>query len=85
MPISHIRAESRFLYGAPAAGLSGEGEARIVADTNPFPEYSQYQFGRIDDTFSDVEVRLTVPDTDAAGVDAKSPAPSAISPTPRCR
>ncbi len=64
----HIRAESRFLYGAPAAGLSGEGEARIVTDTNPFPDYAQYQFGRMDDTFSDVVVLLDVPNADASGV-----------------
>lgn len=64
----HIRAESRFLYGAPASGLSGEGEAHIMADTEPFPSLSQYQFGRIDDSFSDVTVTLTVPVTDAAGV-----------------
>ncbi len=28
----HVRAESRFLYGAPASGLSGEGEAHITTD-----------------------------------------------------
>lgn len=64
----HVRAESRFLYGAPASGLSGEGEARITADSNPFPDYSQYQFGRVDDSFSDVTITLTVPATDAAGM-----------------
>ena len=36
----HVRAESRFLYGAPASGLSGEGEARITADGNPFPGFA---------------------------------------------
>ncbi|HUJ03338.1 MAG TPA: alpha-2-macroglobulin [Rhizomicrobium sp.] len=64
----HIRAESRFLYGAPAAGLSGDGEARISADPKPFPDFAQYQFGRADDSFSDVVVTLDVPDADAAGV-----------------
>ena len=64
----HIRAESRFLYGAPAAGLSGDGEARISADPKPFPDYAKYQFGRMDDTFSDVVVTLDVPNTDASGV-----------------
>jgi uncharacterized protein YfaS (alpha-2-macroglobulin family) len=66
----HIRAETRFLYGAPASGLSGEGEARIVADPAPFDGYGDYQFGRVDDTFKDVVVALTVPDSDAAGVTA---------------
>jgi len=64
----HIRAESRFLYGAPAAGLSGEGEARIAADPKPFADYAHYQFGRMDDSFSDVIVTLDVSDADASGV-----------------
>jgi uncharacterized protein YfaS (alpha-2-macroglobulin family) len=38
----HVRAESRFLYGAPASGLTGEGEARITTDGNPFPDFSLY-------------------------------------------
>jgi uncharacterized protein YfaS (alpha-2-macroglobulin family) len=63
-----VKAETRFLYGAPGSGLSGEGEARIVADTDPFEAYSQYQFGRADDTFSDVSITMNVPDSDAAGV-----------------
>ncbi|HWA30285.1 MAG TPA: MG2 domain-containing protein, partial [Rhizomicrobium sp.] len=64
----HVKAESRFLYGAPASGLSGEGTAKISADGNPFPAFSKYQFGRVDDSFSDVDVDVTVPDTDADGV-----------------
>lgn len=64
----HIRAESRFLYGAPAAGLSGEAEARITADSDPYPQYATYQFGRVDDSFSDLSISLDVPTTDDAGV-----------------
>ncbi|MEI9996998.1 MAG: alpha-2-macroglobulin [Rhizomicrobium sp.] len=63
-----IRAESRFLYGAPASGLSGEGTAKIQADSNPYPAFSDYQFGRVDDTFAAVDVQMTVPETDATGV-----------------
>jgi uncharacterized protein YfaS (alpha-2-macroglobulin family) len=63
----HVMAQSRFLYGAPASGLSGEGEARIMADAKPYPAFSQYSFGRIDDSFSDVTVTLTVPVTDETG------------------
>jgi len=63
-----VKAESRFLYGAPASGLTGEGEARITADSTPFDAYKGWQFGRMDDKFSDVDVQLTVPATDAAGV-----------------
>ncbi|MDE2350537.1 MAG: alpha-2-macroglobulin family protein [Alphaproteobacteria bacterium] len=64
----HVRAEVRFLYGAPATGLSGEGEARITADANPYPAFKNYQFGRVDDSFSDVAIPLTVPETDQGGV-----------------
>ncbi len=64
----HVRAEVRFLYGAPASGLSGEGDARVMADADPYPEFKNYQFGRVDDSFSDVAIPLTVPDSDQAGV-----------------
>jgi len=63
-----VKAETRFLYGAPGSGLSGDGEARIVADQNPFPQYEDWFFGRVDDSFSDVSITMTVPDSDAAGV-----------------
>ena len=64
----HVRAEARFLYGAPASALSGEGTAKITIDPTPFPDYDHYQFGRTDDTFSDTNVDVTVPDTDEQGV-----------------
>jgi len=62
-----VRADSRFLYGAPASGLTGEAVARISADSTPFDAYKGWQFGRMDDSFSDVDVQMTVPQTDAAG------------------
>ena len=64
----HVKAEARFLYGAPAAGLSGDGQVHVAADADPYPAFSKYQFGRVDDSFADVNVDLTVPETDAAGV-----------------
>jgi uncharacterized protein YfaS (alpha-2-macroglobulin family) len=63
-----VKAEARFLYGAPASALSGEGTARITTDAKPYPAFSGFQFGRVDDSFSDVSIDLSVPDTDAAGV-----------------
>ncbi len=62
-----VRAESRFLYGAPASGLSGEAVARISVDPTPFDNYAGWQFGRVDDSFSDIDVQMTVPPTDANG------------------
>ena len=63
-----VRAETRFLYGTPAAGLGGDGEATILADSNPYPQHHGFQFGRVDDSFSETKVSLTVPSTDAAGI-----------------
>ncbi len=63
-----VKVESRFLYGAPAGGLTGEGETRIVTDSEPFKDYEGWQFGREDDTFSDVSITMKVPETDATGV-----------------
>ncbi|MBV9902960.1 MAG: alpha-2-macroglobulin family protein, partial [Alphaproteobacteria bacterium] len=63
-----VKVESRFLYGAPASGLSGEGTAKISVDYDPYPQFKEYQFGRVDDTFADVNVDMTVPETDALGV-----------------
>src|SRR6185312_1360215 len=48
----HVRAETRFLYGAPASGLSGDGEARITRDLKPFPDFAAYSFGRVEDSFT---------------------------------
>lgn len=64
----HVRVESRFLYGAPAGDLGGDGEATIAADNNPYPQYHGFQFGRVDDSFSETKVDLKVPNTDAAGI-----------------
>ena len=76
-----VKAESRFLYGAPASGLTGEAEARITVDPTPFEAYKGWQFGRMDDKFSDVDVQLTVPPTDAAGVTTASGAVNELADT----
>lgn len=62
-----VRVESRFLYGAAAAGLGGEGEARITRDPAPYPQFADYSFGRVDDRFNDVLVALTLAPTDETG------------------
>jgi alpha-2-macroglobulin len=63
----HVKIESRFLYGAPAANLSGEGQARITRDADPFPQYKDYVWGRDNETFSNVQITMTVPQTDDTG------------------
>src|SRR5579871_3853926 len=64
----HVKVESRFLYGAPGSGLSSDGEAHVAADAAPFAAFKDWQFGRVDDSFSDVKVDLSIPNTDDQGV-----------------
>jgi uncharacterized protein YfaS (alpha-2-macroglobulin family) len=40
-----IEIAARYYYGAPGAGLATEAEAVIALDDNPFPNYSDFQFG----------------------------------------
>jgi alpha-2-macroglobulin len=62
-----VKIESRFLYGAPAAGLSGEGELTITRDPKPFEKFKEYRFGRVDETFDGVVTPMTVDTTDDQG------------------
>jgi uncharacterized protein YfaS (alpha-2-macroglobulin family) len=41
-----VDVSARFLYGAPGAGLQTQGEARLRADTDPFPAYQGLRVGR---------------------------------------
>ena len=60
-----VEASVRFLYGAPGAGLPVTGEARIQVDPSPFENFSDYSFGRHDESFTDIA--FDVPDTVADG------------------
>jgi hypothetical protein len=62
-----INVEGRFLYGAPASGMNGEGEVRLSVDADPFPDLGGYQFGRVEEDFSSAIISLNVPTTDEAG------------------
>ena len=65
-----IDVNGRFLYGAPAAGLGGEGTITITRDSTPFEGVAalkDYRFGKVDDTFEGTQVTMNVPETDAAG------------------
>ena len=62
-----IDVESRFLYGAPSAGLGGEGTLMLRRAARPFPNFAQYSFGSIDETFDPQQVALDVGTTDAEG------------------
>jgi hypothetical protein len=65
-----IETTGRFLYGAPGAGLNGEGTVTIKDDSDPFggiEALKGFRFGKIDETFEGSQVTLQVAETDAAG------------------
>ncbi len=61
--------QADFLYGAPASGLTVEGEMRVSVDSRPFPAFAAYRFGLEDERkkFEPPLITLRAPDTDAAG------------------
>jgi uncharacterized protein YfaS (alpha-2-macroglobulin family) len=66
---------TRFLYGAPGAGLQLRGTARIQPDPNPFPEHSGFAFGRHDERFAEEVIDLPDTMTDGQGNAAMPVAP----------
>ena len=62
-----LAADVRFLYGAPAGGLSGEAELQLEPEPTPFPAYRSFRFGRAEEKLELKPVTLEVADTDEAG------------------
>ena len=62
-----ISVESRFLYGAPGAGLTVEGQARLETDPSPFEAFDGYEFGRTDEQFREEIIEFEPQTTDGAG------------------
>ena len=62
-----IAVASRFLYGAPGAGLTVKAEARLEPQPNPFPAFDGFAFGRHDATFEERIIELPDQTTDGAG------------------
>jgi uncharacterized protein YfaS (alpha-2-macroglobulin family) len=58
---------SRFLYGAPGAGLQTQGEARLRADPDPFPQFKGYQWGDQKKPFDEKYLDLDRTVTDGEG------------------
>lgn len=68
--VASVSVSSRFLYGAPAAGLGGEGTMTINADPTPFDGIAAlkgYVFGKVDETFQGTQLTMAVTETDAQG------------------
>lgn len=62
-----IDVESRFLYGAPASGLGGEGTVTLRRAAQPFEAHKQFSFGLVEERFDPQQVQLEVGTTDADG------------------
>ncbi|MEZ5997098.1 MAG: MG2 domain-containing protein, partial [Hyphomonas sp.] len=62
-----VEIASRFLYGAPGAGLTVKTEARVEPQLNPFPDYQGFRFGRHDSTFEQRILEFDDVTTDGAG------------------
>jgi len=62
-----VEVASRFLYGAPGAGLTVKAEARVERQLNPFPGYEGFSFGRYDTTFQERILEFNDVTTDGAG------------------
>jgi hypothetical protein len=62
-----INVQADFLYGAPGAGLAVEGEARLIVDPTPFPEFEGFSFGVADESFSERYFQLPSTVTDGQG------------------
>ena len=65
--VRKIDVNARFLYGAPGAALQTQGEARIKADPDPFPQFKDFQWGDAEKPFEEKALDLTSTVTDGAG------------------
>lgn len=62
-----ILVDSRFLYGAPGAGLAVQARARVERDPSPFDAFEGFSFGRHDESFREEIIDLGDQTTDGAG------------------
>jgi len=65
--VRDIDVDSRFLYGAPGAGLTVKAQARVEADPSPFEAYQGVQWGAHKSTFREQIIELKDRTTDGAG------------------
>ncbi|ESQ90443.1 alpha-2-macroglobulin family protein [Asticcacaulis benevestitus] len=62
-----VTVAARYLYGAIGSGLQVTGEARIRADGNPFPKFTDYSFGDETKPYEEKYVDLPATTTDGQG------------------
>lgn len=58
---------ARFLYGAPAANLTGSATWRLVPDDAPFPALAGYRIGMVGEIYAPASQVVELADTDAEG------------------
>jgi uncharacterized protein YfaS (alpha-2-macroglobulin family) len=58
---------ARFLYGAPAAGLTGTAELRLSVDPEPFAAWRGWVFGQVDEVFAPDLQTFEIAETDDQG------------------
>lgn len=59
--------QAQYLFGAPGANLTANGEMRISADPVPFPQFTNYHFGPVDEADDSLLEPLTETRTDELG------------------
>ena len=65
--VRDVEVDSRFLYGAPGAGLTVKAEARVEADPSPFKAFEGFTYGRHDQTFEEQILEFDDTTTDGSG------------------
>lgn len=65
--VRDVEVNSRFLYGAPGAGLTVKAEARLEADPSPFKAFDGFTYGRHDQTFEEQILEFDDATADGAG------------------
>ncbi|MCI4644953.1 MAG: alpha-2-macroglobulin family protein [Hyphomonadaceae bacterium] len=63
-----VTVDTRFLYGAPGAGLKVESRARLQRDPSPFEGLDGFRFGRHDEQFREEILEMPTTTSDGAGI-----------------
>ena len=64
---SQLPISARFLYGAPASGLTGKARMRLLPDPAPFPALAGYRIGLTGEVYAPEAIDLPMEDTDQDG------------------
>lgn len=66
-PVATLAVQADYLYGAPAANLTGELALTVRPAAKPFPDFADYSFGRVEEEQLPVRLDGQVFYTDDAG------------------